>query len=232
MITGVLLAGLIGFFWRHAVFFQKGATSVSARFDYWRAALQTAADRPFFGTGPGTFAIPYEKIKKPESEMSRMVHNDYLEQASDSGVVGFLSYAFLIVGGLTWSLRAPRRLPRRSGGVAGFPPRSPRQSGAAAGPLSRTQSFSDKDQHTNEGNRDSQTGWHRFLSPCEDWLRFSVWLGLLGWSLQSLLEFSLYIPALAWLAFTLLGWLLGLGGRGIGAQSADPEGFRGSFGRT
>ena len=77
-----------GFFWRYSAFFQKGATSVGARFDYWQAALQTAKDKPLFGTGPGTFAIAYEKIKRPESEMARLVHNDYLEQASDSGVVG------------------------------------------------------------------------------------------------------------------------------------------------
>jgi len=31
----------------------------------------------------------------------------------------------------------------------------------------------------------------------------------LGWALQSLLEFGLYIPALAWSAFALLGWLVG-----------------------
>ena len=43
----------------------------------------------------------------------------------------------------------------------------------------------------------------------EHWLRFAVWLGALGWSLQSLYEFGLYIPALAWPAFTFLGWLLG-----------------------
>ena len=36
---------------------------------------------------------------------------------------------------------------------------------------------------------------------------FAVWLGVLGWSLQSLVEFGLYIPALAWPAFTFLGWL-------------------------
>ena len=88
LVTGVLLAGLAGFFWRYAAFFQKGATSVSARFDYWRAAVQTAKDKPLFGTGPGTFAIAYQKIKRPESEMARLVHNDYLEQASDSGLVG------------------------------------------------------------------------------------------------------------------------------------------------
>ena len=72
--------------------------------------------------------------------MSRLVHNDYLEQASDSGLAGFLAYALFIVGGLIWSF-----------------PRGP-----------------------------------------DEWLTFAVWLGVLGWSLQSFVEFGLYIPALAW----------------------------------
>jgi O-antigen ligase len=158
LVTGVLLVGLAGFFLRHAGFFQKGATSVSARFDYWRAAVQTAKEKPLFGTGPGTFAIPYQKIKRPESEMARLVHNDYLEQASDSGLVGLLTYALFIAGAL----------------IRGFP----RQSRAS-------------------------------VKEPEDWLTFAVWLGVLGWSLQGFAEFGLYIPALAWTAFALLGWLLG-----------------------
>src|SRR5439155_2143972 len=84
-LAAVLIAGLAGFFVKYSGFFQKGATSVIARFDYWRAAIQTVKQRPLFGTGPGTFAIPYQKLKAPEAEMSRLVHNDYLEQASDSG---------------------------------------------------------------------------------------------------------------------------------------------------
>ena len=145
---GIFVFGLAGFFWKYSDFFKKGATSVSARFDYWRAALQTAKDNPVFGTGPGTFAIPYEKLKRPDAEMARLVHNDYLEQASDSGVVGWLTYTIFIVAAL----------------ILGFPK--------------------------------------------NDWPAFSVWLGVLGWSLQSLFEFGLYIPALAWPAFALLGWLL------------------------
>jgi hypothetical protein len=158
LVTGVLLAGLAGFFWKYSAFFEKGATSVSARFDYWRAAIQTAKEKPFFGTGPGTFAIAYQKIKRPESEMARLAHNDYLEQASDSGLPGLLTYALFIVGALALS----------------FP---------KAGRTEAKES--------------------------DDWLTLSVWLGLLGWSLQSLVEFGLYIPALAWPAFALLGWLLG-----------------------
>jgi len=159
LVTGILLAGLAGFFWRHSAFFQKGATSVSARFDYWDAATQTAKAKPLFGTGPGTFAIAYAKIKRPESEMARLAHNDYLEQASDSGLVGLLTYGLFIAGALLWSF--PR--------------------------AGKTLTADDSD----------------------EWLTFAVWLGALGWSLQSFVEFGLYIPALAWPAFTFLGWLLG-----------------------
>ena len=41
---------------------------------------------------------------------------------------------------------------------------------------------------------------------------FAIFIGLLGWFVQGIGEFSLYIPALAWTAFTLLGCLLALTG--------------------
>ena len=86
------------------------------------------------------------------AEMARLAHNDYLEQASDSGIPGFLLYAAAVVGGLAWVF----------------------QPTAGGGPV-----------------------------------RLGVQLGLLGWALHSFIEFHLYIPAMAWPAFTLLGWLLG-----------------------
>src|SRR5258706_16212302 len=100
LIAFVLLAGLSGFFLKYPRFFQKGATSLSARFDYWEAALKTTAAHPFFGTGPGTFSIAYQKVKRPESEMARLAHNDYLEQASDSGLPGFFLYSTFIIGAM------------------------------------------------------------------------------------------------------------------------------------
>jgi O-antigen ligase len=151
----VLMAGLAGFALKYAGFFQRGAKSVGARFDYWEAAARTTAANPIFGTGPGTFGVAYKAIKRPESEMSRLAHNDCLQQASDSGLVGFLAYMAFIGGILLQSRPAP-------------------DSGLTGGVL-----------------------------------RFSIWLGLLGWSLQSLLEFGLYIPALAWCSFGWMGWLLG-----------------------
>lgn len=151
----VLATGLTGFFWKYAGFFRKGATSVSARFDYWHAAFVTTKEHPWIGTGPGTFAIPYERIKRPEAEMARLTHNDYLEQASDSGLPGFLIYTLFIVSALVYGVRA-----RQIDGL---------------------------------------------------WF---LWLGLLGWALQGLIEFPLYMPALAWPAFTFFGLLLGSCRRG------------------
>ncbi len=105
LVTIILVGGLAGFFVKYASFFRKGATSVVARFDYWRAAVETTKTHAWFGTGPGTFAVPYEQIKHPDSEMARLVHNDYLEQGSDSGIPGLITYAALIVGGLVWTFR-------------------------------------------------------------------------------------------------------------------------------
>ncbi len=152
VLIGFLVVGLAGFAVKYADFFKRGATSVVARFDYWRAALQTATANPILGTGPGTFSRPYQQIKRPESEMARLAHNDYLQQASDSGWPAFLFYVAMVGGGLAVSGR--------------------RILGAGS------------------------------------WEQFAVWLGVLGWALQGCVEFNLYIPALAWAAFALLGWLV------------------------
>lgn len=146
----VLFGGLAGFFWKYSGYFEKGATSVVARFDYWRAAWSVASSRPFLGAGPGTFQESYRKIKPHEAEMARLAHNDYLQQASDSGFPG----AFLYAGFVWWGIFQTRR-------------------DARASPVRR-----------------------------------AVWFGLLGFALQSFVEFGLYIPALAWIFFLLLGWAI------------------------
>ncbi|MBI2926200.1 MAG: O-antigen ligase family protein [Verrucomicrobia bacterium] len=152
-IVGTVLAvGLAGFFIKFAPYFQRGATSVGARFDYWRAGVQIARQNPIFGTGPGTFSVGYAKIKAPESEMTRLTHNDYLEQACDSGLVGFLSYTAFVLGSVGLLYRKVRTA---------------------------------------------------------DWGWFTIWMGVCAWALQGLVEFGLYIPALAWPAFVFLGSLWG-----------------------
>jgi len=150
-VATVFILGLGVFAVRFHNYFAAGATSVGARFDYWRAAVQTTAAKPIFGTGPGTFQRPYAKLKSPESEMARLAHNDYLEQFSDSGLVGGLAYAAWIFLALTM---AGKKLWRANDAVA-----------------------------------------------------IATFAGLLGWFVQGFGEFSLYVPALSWTTFTLLGIL-------------------------
>jgi O-antigen ligase len=108
VLVGVLLAGTVGFLIKFEAYFKKGATSVSARFGYWQAALDTAEKHPILGSGPGTFSVSYAKIKPPEAEMARLAHNDYLEQASDSGIPGCVLYLAMIGG---WLVYCARRTP-------------------------------------------------------------------------------------------------------------------------
>jgi hypothetical protein len=147
----VTVIGLMVFAVRFHSYFAAGATSVGARFDYWQAAVKTAWQHPWLGTGPGTFQRPYARIKSPDAEMARLAHNDYLEQFSDSGIIGGTLYGAWIVLSL---LTIGRRV------------------------------------------------WHS-----ADSIDFAIFLGVLGWFVQGLGEFSLYVPALAWTAFTLLGCL-------------------------
>ena len=155
----ILLIGLGIFAVRFHSYFAAGATSVGARFDYWRAAVQTTFKNPLLGTGPGTFQRPYAQIKSPDAEMARLAHNDYLEQFSDSGIVGGIFYGAWIV----LSLLAIGRRVWRSGDPASF----------------------------------------------------AIFLGVFAWFIQGFGEFSLYVPALAWTAFTLLGFLLATTGNQI-----------------
>jgi hypothetical protein len=145
--TGLILFGIV-----FADYFKRGATSVGARFDYWRAAALNIGQNPLLGSGPGTFGIPYQETKSPDSEMARLCHNDYLEQATDSGIPAALAY-LAFMGGCFWKIwRKP----------AGLTP-----------------------------------------------LQFCLALGLSGFALQGFSEFSLYIPAIAWPFFLLLGATLG-----------------------
>lgn len=152
-VVAVAVLGLGVFAARFHHYFAAGATSAGARFDYWQAAVKTVEVQPWFGSGPGTFQRPYARLKAPESEMARLTHNDYLEQFSDSGLVGGAAYTAWILVAL---ILVGRRL------------------------------------------------WKNGEN-----LSFAIFLGLLGWFIQGLGEFGLYVPALAWAAFTLLGCLIG-----------------------
>jgi O-antigen ligase len=178
-LAAVVVLGLGVFAVRFHHYFAAGATSAGARFDYWRAAAQITAANPVLGTGPGTFSQPYSRIKAPTSEMARLAHNDYLEQFCDSGVIGGVAYSAWILVAMT--LVARKIWPRPEPAMDG-PPGKKRNSA----PNTPSEGhFGDKNP-----------------------FRFAIFLGLLGWFAQGFGEFGLYVPALAWAAFTLLGCLV------------------------
>ena len=161
----IVFIGLGIFAIRFQNYFAAGATSVGARFDYWRAAVQTTVKNPLLGTGPGTFQRPYAKIKSPDAEMARLAHNDYLEQFSDSGIPGGIFYS-------AWIFLALATIGRRI---------------------------------WKSGNQ----------------ITFAIFAGLLGWFVQGIGEFSLFVPALAWIAFTFLGCSLALTANQFDKKSSD-----------
>lgn len=72
-----------------------GTESVAARRDYWRGAMAIARDHPWLGTGPGTFGSIYPKYKTASTEEAQLVHNNFLQMWSDSGMVAFLVFSLL-----------------------------------------------------------------------------------------------------------------------------------------
>jgi hypothetical protein len=116
----VIVLGLGGFSLRYHGYLAAGATSASARFDYWRAALQATAESPWTGSGPGTFQRVYSRLKPPEAEMTRLVHNDYLQQFSDSGIPGGLLY-LAWVGGVAWRVGTRTQAMTRDRGTRPHP---------------------------------------------------------------------------------------------------------------
>lgn len=97
----VLFIAVIGFGlgYGHAAL-EKGNQTWRARMDYWKAAYKIGLDYPLLGSGPGTFSTMYLRYKSPGSEITRLVHNNYLQMWSDSGFLGFLTFMIWLPGSL------------------------------------------------------------------------------------------------------------------------------------
>ncbi len=105
-----------------AVFGQTGAAapqpreeSLQQRLEMPVLSLQLVAQRPVFGHGGGTFYTLIPPIKPPgKPEYWDHAHNDYVQVASDTGLVGL---AFWLTIGLATAWRAWRMLPDGQGSL-------------------------------------------------------------------------------------------------------------------
>ena len=96
---------------QHRGLITLGRSSLEARGDYWRGAMAIARDHFWLGTGPGTFGSIYPKYKIAQTEEAQLVHNNFLEMWSDSGLPAFIVFAALWLLAIkdSLSLAAQRR---------------------------------------------------------------------------------------------------------------------------
>jgi uncharacterized membrane protein YhdT len=82
--------------------------SSKARVNYWSVAWEEWKEHPLTGTGAGTFRYTWLE-NRPSFDGVRQVHNVYLEQGTETGIVAFLALAgfSLLLGG--YAVRATLR---------------------------------------------------------------------------------------------------------------------------
>ena len=93
-------------------------TSTNARLLLWKSSIQMTIDHPLLGTGWGTFAAHYPAYRSQLESTTGgyFAHNDYLQLATEGGVLAMLLQLSVMVGVL---LRLRRSL-QKTDKIAGF----------------------------------------------------------------------------------------------------------------
>ena len=75
-------------------------TSTNARLLLWESSIQMTKDHPLLGTGWGTFAEHYPAYRSPLDSTTGgyFAHNDYLQLATEGGVIAMLLQLSVMVG--------------------------------------------------------------------------------------------------------------------------------------
>lgn len=71
--------------------------TASARLEYWRQAIESIKERPFLGSGPGTFSLTSLRLQSGPNRASWFVHSQPLQIASEMGLIGFGIFVWLVV---------------------------------------------------------------------------------------------------------------------------------------
>ncbi|MCX8042783.1 MAG: O-antigen ligase family protein [Desulfobacterota bacterium] len=83
----------------------------------WENSLAMLQDKPLLGFGPAGFKVFYPGYKDravidrafDKEKQIRRAHNDYVQQAVETGIPGFLFFAGILISGLGYALRALSR---------------------------------------------------------------------------------------------------------------------------
>jgi len=72
--------------------------SVFVRLFMYKKTIPLILDHPFLGTGPGTFIYVFTQYRPPERiGLWNYAHNDYLQIASEMGLIGLVAFLFLVI---------------------------------------------------------------------------------------------------------------------------------------
>lgn len=78
-------------------------SSVTERFFKWKVGFEIVREKPFLGAGIGgvktNFALYQAKVKRDfelKSTSESKIHNDYIQIISETGILGFLAYLYLL----------------------------------------------------------------------------------------------------------------------------------------
>jgi O-antigen ligase len=92
---------------------EKTSAESELRDEAARDTLKIWADHPITGTGAGTFQLAYPKYRGADVHVAQFTaHNDYLEFASETGLVGIVLLGFAVLYTLWQGIRA--QIERRS----------------------------------------------------------------------------------------------------------------------
>ncbi|XCN74783.1 MAG: O-antigen ligase family protein [Candidatus Electrothrix aestuarii] len=87
------------------------------RMQVWRDTLRMIYERPFFGWGPGTFSVAFPAYQTQgfDQKIVNYAHNDYLELAANTGVLGLTAFISGFLALYISCLRKLARSPVRGG---------------------------------------------------------------------------------------------------------------------
>jgi putative inorganic carbon (HCO3(-)) transporter len=83
--------------------FKIGSESIAGRLLTWQAAVHMVASKPMLGSGPDTFGLLFPKyrpsswFKVRQTELTNKAHNNILQMAATTGILGLVAYLWLIL---------------------------------------------------------------------------------------------------------------------------------------
>jgi O-antigen ligase len=84
--------------------------AINERFHLWNTALNMTLSNPLLGVGYDQFRYRLPEFASPEGNLG--VHHEFLKVLTESGIVAFLTYLYMILGGISRGVRKCFRIPR------------------------------------------------------------------------------------------------------------------------